>query len=126
MSECPAGLTRSLSYRSRSVYTILHTQYPQVWDTVKFGCLFTGAELTQQVMIKKVWDADFNVRPWGAERDPMDWDSIFRYSVWGFCVFPHVLRKWYRFLDGRLDGNSWKVVVQKTVIDQAIFPGKNL
>ena len=77
-------------------------------------------------MIKKVWDADFNVRPWGAERDPMDCDSIFRYSVWGFCVFPHVLRKWYRFLDGRLDGNSWKVVVQKTVIDQAIFPGKNL
>ena len=31
------------------------TKWPHTWTTFKFGCLFAGSELTQQIIIKKIW-----------------------------------------------------------------------
>ena len=31
------------------------TKCPHTWTTFKFGCLFAGSELTQQIIIKKIW-----------------------------------------------------------------------
>merc|ERR1712150_200166 len=73
------------------------TKWPHSWTTFKFGCLFAGSELTQQVIIKKIWsDVDKKLRKGKNERDPLDWANIGRYAIWGFSIFPHILRSWYK------------------------------
>ena len=57
-----------------------------------------------------------------ADAEQIDWGSVARYAVWGFAIFPHILRHWYRFLDAKIIGKSWQAVVKKTVIDQTFFP----
>lgn len=93
------------------------------WTTLKFGCLFTGSEWTQQVIVRKIWDdnkRDF--RRDEASRLALDWGSIGRYAIWGFVVFPHVLKGWYAVLDGKFPGNAWRAVTAKTAVDQICFP----
>lgn len=88
--------------------------------TLKFGCLFTGSEWTQQVIIYKVWNGSFHT---SETRVALDWGSIGRYAIWGFAIFPHILRRWYTFLDKVVVGKTvWKVALAKTAVDQAIFP----
>ena len=67
-------------------------QWPHSWTSFKFGCLFTGSELSQQLILRKCWNE---------EPSPLDWGTIGRYAIWGFAIFPHVLRHWYKFLDAR-------------------------
>ena len=39
------------------------TKWPHLLTTFKFGCLFAGSELTQQIIIKKIWsDVDKKVK----------------------------------------------------------------
>ena len=88
--------------------------------TLKFGCLFTGSEWTQQVVIYKVWNGSWHSPE---TRLPLDWASIGRYAIWGFAIFPHILRRWYTLLDRVVVGATpWKVALKKTAVDQAIFP----
>ena len=88
--------------------------------TLKFGCLFTGSEWTQQVIIYKVWNGSFHT---SETRVDLDWASIGRYAIWGFAIFPHILRRWYTLLDKAVVGKTvWKVALAKTAVDQAIFP----
>ena len=47
---------------------------------------------------------------------------IGRYAIWGFFIFPHVLKVWYRLLDKKFAGNTWKAILSKTAIDQSFFP----
>lgn len=92
--------------------------------TFKFGCLFTGAELSQQIIIRKIWDdqtGNWRFIPGGTKLD-LDWGSVSRYAVWGFLIFPHVLRRWYRLLDARIVGKGLKAAGLKTAIDQTFFP----
>jgi hypothetical protein len=97
------------------------SKWPHAWTTFKFGCLFSGSELTQQIIIRKIWDdekRDFRRN----NRLPIDWANVGRYAIWGFAIFPHVLRSWYKVLDGRFVGRSWRAIVAKTAIDQTFFP----
>ena len=101
-------------------------KYPIIWDTIKFGSLFTAAEITQQIIGRKIINDEFKLRS-KEEREKLDWGSVFRFSIWGFAIFPHILRKWYRILDsGIITGSSMRQAVLKTFIDQAIFPGEFL
>ncbi|TRY80000.1 hypothetical protein TCAL_07045 [Tigriopus californicus] len=109
----------SIAVRHQSSRSFRISRYPILADTVKFGLLFTGAELTQQVLMKKVLDTSFQPRTF---QEPIDWSSVAKYSIWGFFIFPHVLRKWYKFLDANFIGTSWNTVIKKTLVDQAVFP----
>ena len=107
---------------------------------MKFGSLFAGSELSQQVIIRKVWTGE-------NERQPLDWGTVGRYAIWyffqyfnyvhtllqrnptkqssrfrGFFVFPHILKRWFMFLDRRFVGSSWRTIVSKTAVDQLIIP----
>lgn len=72
-------------------------KWPQLWTTFKFGCLFTGSEMSQQIILRK-WNGSEEIFA------TLDWATIGRYAIWGFCVFPHVLRPWYRLLDAKFAG----------------------
>ena len=68
---------------------------------------------------------------------------MLHYFLWGFAVYPHLLRAWYAALDSRragktkyekqyvlqnsircrYGGNSWGSVAKKIAIDQIFFPG---
>ena len=101
-------------------------QWPHAWTTFKFGCLFTGAELSQQIVIRKIWDDDSQDWRWsknGWKTRELDWGSIGRYAIWGFAFFPHVLTRWYRILDSKIVTQSpWATATLKTVVDQTFFP----
>ncbi len=102
---------------------ILKKYFPNAVTTFRFGCLFTGAELTQQLVIYKIYDFDLGTwRSKRSERCSLDWANIGRYAIWGFAIFPHVLRKWYHILDTTIKGSSWKAACAKTLVDQTIFP----
>ena len=45
-----------------------------------------------------------------------------RYAIWGFFIFPHILKYWYKILDKHFAGQAWRAVISKTAIDQAFFP----
>ena len=64
----------------------LVVRHPHTWTTLKFGSLFAGSELSQQLIIKKIWyDKEFRIRKW-LEQEPLDWANIgtFAYNVvWG-------------------------------------------
>ena len=53
--------------------------WPHTWTTFKFGCLFSGSELTQQVIIRKIWNDD--TREWRSAQDqlPLDWANVGKY-----------------------------------------------
>ena len=53
------------------------TKWPHAWTTLKFGSLFAGSELSQQVIIRKVWTGE-------NERKPLDWGTVGRYAIWYF------------------------------------------
>ena len=40
----------------------------------------------------------------------------------GFFIFPHILKRWFMFLDRRFVGSSWRTIVSKTAVDQLIIP----
>ena len=72
------------------------------------------------MIIYKVWNGSFHT---SETRVALDWGSIGRYAIWGFAIFPHILRRWYTFLDKVVVGKTvWKVALAKTAVDQAIFP----
>lgn len=91
-------------------------KWPHTKQTLQFGCLFTGAELSQQLILR------FQTIKNGQEPDKIDWASVGRYAIWGFAIFPHILRKWYRLLDWKIQGKSVKSALLKTTIDQTFFP----
>lgn len=93
-------------------------------QTLQFGCLFTGSELSQQIVLRKLWNEKTQTWRKSDNRDPLDWASVGRYAIWGFAIFPHILRSWYRLLDSRvlLEGSAWKTACAKTAIDQLLFP----
>ena len=53
--------------------------WPHTWTTFKFGCLFSGSELTQQVIIRKIWNDD--TREWRSAQDQLslDWANVGKY-----------------------------------------------
>ena len=53
--------------------------WPHTWTTFKFGCLFSGSEFTQQVIIRKIWNDD--MREWRSAQDrlPLDWANVGKY-----------------------------------------------
>ena len=50
--------------------------WPHTWTTIKFGCLFSGSELTQQLIIRKIWNDD--TKKWRSSQDrlPIDWANV--------------------------------------------------
>lgn len=111
---------------SRNWTNFISNQHPILWDTLKFGLLYTFAEVFQQLLTKKILDHSFHLRPADDKsREPMEWLAVLRYAVWGFCLFPHILRLWYRYLDSTFEGSGWKVAWKKTLLDQVVFPRKS-
>ena len=60
--------------------------WPHTWTTFKFGCLFSGSELTQQVIIRKIWNDD--TREWRSAQDqlPLDLAIFFRYITFALIA----------------------------------------
>ena len=61
-----------------SLFKSVRTQkwWPHTWTTFKFGCLFSGSELSQQVIIRKIWDDDKNEWRSAQNRLPIDWENV--------------------------------------------------
>ena len=53
-----------------------HKWWPHTWTTFKFGCLFSGSELTQQIIIRKIWDDDRREWRSAQNRLPIDWANV--------------------------------------------------
>ena len=53
----------------------------------------------------------------------MSWksDCLGRYAIWGFAIFPHILRKWYKLLDSKIVGNSIQAACCKTYVNILII-----
>ncbi|TRY79875.1 hypothetical protein TCAL_16055 [Tigriopus californicus] len=102
---------------------LIGNQYPILWDTIKFGLLYTFAEIFQQLLTKKILDHSFHLRPaLDISREPIEWLAVLRYAAWGFCLFPHILRFWYQYLDSIFESSGWKAAWKKTILDQVVFP----
>ena len=105
-----------LNLKWRTFQKILTSLSPSLKTTFKFGCLFTGSEWSQQLIIYKVWNDEAKTFHTVDTRKKLDWGSIGRYAIWGFCIFPHILRRWYALIDRKIVGSGWKVALSKTAI----------
>jgi len=83
-------------------------------NCVVFGSLSGLAELSQQVLLHKVF-------PPKGDRRSLDWPAVGRYVVLGAAVFSPVLTYWYRWLDRVLPGTTAKVVMQKVAMDIVVM-----
>ena len=98
-----AGRGRALMEKHKALIT----------NSLVFGGLSGGAELSQQVLLRRVF-------PREEERRPLDWAAVGRYLVVGLIISP-ALTTWYRWLDRRLPGTSPAIIAKKVVVDALVL-----
>merc|ERR1719397_1085817 len=110
----------SPSSSTTSLRSLLATR-PLLTNCITYGLLYSGSELIQQTLMKKVL-AD--------EPAEYDFGGIFRYWVVGTFQFPVILFYWYRWLDSRFVGTAAKTLAKKIgsgpVPDLPSHPGRLL
>lgn len=84
---------------------------PLLSNCIIYGTLYGGAELSQQIILRKV-----------TPEKPQDFDLplVSRYFILGSTAFPVFLYYWYKFLDPRMPGTDPRTIVAKVIIDQLV------
>lgn len=82
---------------------------PLLANCIAYGGLYSGAEFTQQVLMKKAF---------GDKNEPLDLGLVARYAVLGSTVYPVGLFYWYKWLDRAFMGTAAKTLVLKVCLDQ--------
>ncbi|KYB25895.1 mpv17-like protein isoform X1 [Tribolium castaneum] len=88
------------------------TKYPIASNSLVYGTLYVGAEFSQQTISRKV-----------LTKTPTSYDTpaIARYAVYGTGIQGPFLTIWYRWLDKKFIGTSYKIVAQKLLLDQFLM-----
>ncbi|XP_017780921.1 PREDICTED: mpv17-like protein [Nicrophorus vespilloides] len=87
------------------------TKHPVIANSVIYGTLYLGAEMSQQVMTKKV----LTDKP-----EPMDMPTLARYGFYGTIIQGPLLTFWYKWLDAKFVGTGLKLVAKKLMVDQFV------
>ncbi|KAK3923921.1 Mpv17-like protein [Frankliniella fusca] len=87
-------------------------KYPVTANAVTFGSLYVTAELSQQVVTKKVL---------AQTPEPIDTAALGRYAIFGCGVGSHMLYFWYKWLDKRYVGTAASTILKKVLMDQFIM-----
>ncbi|XP_034249579.1 mpv17-like protein isoform X1 [Thrips palmi] len=88
------------------------SKYPVTANAVTFGSLYVTAELSQQVVTKKVL---------APTPEPIDKAALGRYAIFGCGVGSHILYFWYKWLDKKYAGTATKTIVKKVLLDQFLM-----
>jgi len=90
---------------------------PYLANCVRYGTFFCGAELVQQLALRKYG-------PWsqGAETEKLDLTKLGHLAGWGFVMAPSYMTLWYGWLDTRWPvAATARVILLKTVLDQTLL-----
>jgi len=90
---------------------------PYVTNCLTYGSLFCGAEMAQQIMIRKYG-------PWSQSQPTEEFDltKVKHLSGWGFVAAPSYMALWYGWLDTKYPvANTVRVIAWKTVLDQTLL-----
>ncbi|XP_044760013.1 mpv17-like protein [Coccinella septempunctata] len=87
-------------------------KYPIISNSVIYGSLCVGAEVSQQTVQKKL-----------LKTPPEKYDPavIGRYAIYGTTIAGPLLTVWYQWLDKLVVGKTLRVAAKKVLIDQFIM-----
>ncbi|XP_008197040.1 mpv17-like protein isoform X2 [Tribolium castaneum] len=88
------------------------TKYPIASNSLVYGTLYVGAEFSQQTISRKVLN-----------KEPIIYDRqmLTCFGILGVTVIAPVYQYWYRWLDKKFIGTSYKIVAQKLLLDQFLM-----
>lgn len=89
----------------------LFIKKPLLANCIVYGGLYSGAELTQQLLNKKSLTD---------KSEKCDLALVGRYAVLGSTVFPVGLSYWYNWLDRAIVGTAARTLALKVVLDQIV------
>ncbi|XP_065578886.1 mpv17-like protein [Artemia franciscana] len=92
--------------------------YGNITNAMFYGSFYVGAEFSQQTLKIFVFK--------DPEWTKYDFAAIGRFAVIGMGVNPHILYRWYRFLDSRWPGRSLSAVARKVLMDQFVLTPPHL
>lgn len=84
---------------------------PLLANCIAYGGLYSGAEFTQQLLMKKAL---------AEKSEPCDLGLVGRYAVLGSTIYPVGLYYWYNWLDRAIIGTAARTLAFKVVLDQIV------
>ncbi|KAK6644497.1 hypothetical protein RUM43_000764 [Polyplax serrata] len=97
----------------RTIKTLFQ-RYPRLSNSVVYGSLYVGAELSQQVVTRKLMVKNSNV-------ESLDFKALGRYVIMGSVINSNLLYTWYKWLDKRFTGTQYKIIIKKVLLDQFLM-----
>ncbi|XP_073836889.1 mpv17-like protein [Musca autumnalis] len=93
----------------------LFKKHPFITNSVVYGSLYVGAEMSQQFLTKKVLVEK------SSQKEDIDYPTIGRYAVMGTVIYAPTMFQWYKWLDGTFPGTSKQIIIKKLVLDQFVL-----
>ncbi|XP_050532233.1 mpv17-like protein [Daktulosphaira vitifoliae] len=89
-------------------------KYPMLANSTVYGTMCVGAELSQQIITKRILNKTEPPKP-------IDKEVLGRYAVIGTLISPNILYFWYKWLDKAFVGTAPKIIVKKMLLDQFLM-----
>lgn len=89
----------------------LFIRQPLLANCIAYGGLYSGAEFTQQLLMKKAL---------AEKTEPCDMGLVGRYAVLGSTIYPVGLYYWYNWLDRTITGTAVRSLAFKVCLDQLV------
>merc|ERR1719186_179838 len=90
--------------------------HPTISNCIYYGSLFCGAEVSQQLYIKK-----YLPKKQDKPHQPFDTAKLKHLSVWGYVMAPSYMALFYSWLDTRFVATTPRVIALKVIIDQTVL-----
>ncbi|XP_024217488.2 mpv17-like protein [Halyomorpha halys] len=92
----------------------LFKRHPLLANSVTFGTMWGFSDFSQQIITKRFLDCKQPL-------EPINKGTIVRCTIVGSCVTSNILFFWYKWMEKRFTGSSYKILVKKILLDQFVL-----
>jgi len=95
---------------------LLQKVKPFIKNCLSYGSLFVGAELSQQLYLRK-----YQPYSQALPSEKLDTTKLAHMAGWGYVMAPSYMALWYSWLDTRFVAKNPRIIAIKVLLDQTIL-----